>query len=132
MARENRPVLGTVECSGCGGVATVHQTARGAGRYLYTRCPDCGADQRTGAKVQSAWWRGAVWRDGAPDVPPPNLLDEPVVESVVEPVAGDAVADVLLVVSEPDELPEEPSKSGLFWLVGGAVGLVALVLRGGV
>lgn len=128
MARENRPVLGTVECSGCGGVATVHQTARGSGRYLYTRCPECGADQRTGARVQSAWWRSAEWRDGAPDVPPPNLLaDEP----VVEPVAGDAVADVLPVVGEPDELPEEPSKSGLFWLVGGAVGLVALVLRGG-
>lgn len=129
MARENRPVLGTVECSGCGGVATVHQTARGAGRFLYTRCPDCGADQRTGAKVQSAWWRGAEWRDGAPDVPPPNLLP---VDSAVESVVGDPVDDVLPVADDPVSVEEEPSKSGLLWLVGGAVGLVALVLRGGV
>lgn len=131
MAKENRPVLGAISCTGCGGAATVHQTARGAGRYLYTRCNDCGVDQRTGARVQTRLWFGADWREGLkPDVCPPNLIDdgqdgdreEPENEPENEPERAD--------LDEHKE-PDGTSKSGVFWLVGGALGLAALVLRGG-
>lgn len=137
MARENRPVLGSISCTGCGGDATVHQTARGAARFLYTRCADCGADQRTGGRVQTRLWFGTDWREGLqPDVSPPNLIDEspdlvtgkaaqeePKNKPKNEPERADWAAD---------EEAEEPGKAGVFWLVGGALGLVALVLGGGV
>ena len=76
MAKRDNPVLGTIECDGCGGVASVHQTARGNGRFLYTRCGECGCDQRAGAAVQKRLWMNTEWRPDASPIKPPNVPDE--------------------------------------------------------
>ena len=124
MARVNNPVLGTTRCE-CGESATVHRTTRGAGRFLYTRCTDCGTDQRTGAKVQTRLWSCTDWANGQPDVPPPNLLELGEKKLKPEPeTEPETEADF-----EPGE-PKESSVAGaLPWLAGG-LGLLALILRG--
>ena len=126
MAKVNNPALGIIACRDCDGVATVHQTSRGAGRFLYTRCTDCGPDQRTGAKVQTRLWHGTQWEAGQPDIKPPNVVDD---FSEKEPANGlDSSMDF---EPEPDdESSGEPSKAGDWpWLLGG-LGLVALALGG--
>lgn len=131
MSSNKNPTLGTIACSGCGGQADVCQTSRGAGRYLYTRCAECGTDQRTGAKVQTAIWYGADWLNGAPDVMPPNLI----LKDENEPEEPEPVPP-----REPATEPGEASNSGAsegdndngwLWLAGGAIGLIAMIVRGG-
>lgn len=122
MATKNNPVLGYVECQGCGGRCSVHQTTRGAGRFLYTRCGGCGVDQRTGPAVQSRLWWGAVWLDGPPEIRPPGVAEsgpEPEPEPKPEP--------------EPEPLGiEETAGGGWILAIGGAVALVCVsMLRGG-
>ncbi len=123
MAKRNNPVLGEIKCEDCGGAATVHQTARGAGRYLYTRCGECGPDQRTGAAVQTRLWYQTTWRDGAPEAKPPNLREpkqepeEPKTKPVEEPNP------------EPSKPAENQGKTGFWWLLGG-VGAVVAILAG--
>lgn len=76
MADDNKnPVLGTIDCSECGQMATVHQTARGKGKFLYTRCPECKADQRTGKAFQQRLWNETIWRGEKP-VAPSNVDDD--------------------------------------------------------
>ncbi|MFQ3291573.1 MAG: hypothetical protein ACI882_002288 [Reinekea sp.] len=42
MAKVNRGVIGTMHCVFCGGLRTVHETAKGPRKgYLYTRCISC-------------------------------------------------------------------------------------------
>jgi len=54
MAVQNRPVVGYIKCDGCGERATVHQAQRASKKgLLYTRCDNCGCDQRTGKAVQN-------------------------------------------------------------------------------
>lgn len=74
MATENRPALGTIDCGGCGGVATVHKAQRGKGKHIYTRCEQCGTDQRTGAKWQTFLFDQTQWT-GAPPEKPPNYIE---------------------------------------------------------
>jgi|GEM_PF-1948424 len=74
MAVKNNPVLGTIACD-CGQDATVHQTTRGKGRFLYTRCTKCGVDQRTGPSVQKKIWAATTWRDGVEKIKPPGVDD---------------------------------------------------------
>lgn len=57
----NNEVLGTVQCPECGGQASVMQTRRRGG-YLYTKCVQCGLDQRTGKAVQNRIWHGCTWK----------------------------------------------------------------------
>lgn len=91
MAVRNNPVLGTLECGDCQGTATVHRTKRGKGRYFYTRCPNCGPDQRPGKAVQERILAGVVWRDNAAEVDP----------EVADLIAGNA---------EPDWRPGQPAE----------------------
>jgi hypothetical protein len=51
MANE---IVGTLLCKECKEIASVLQTKRGKGTYLYRRC-GCGCDQRTGAAIQKRW-----------------------------------------------------------------------------
>jgi len=78
MALQNNPVLGSIQCPTCNQSATVHKTTRGKGRFLYSRCMECGPDQRTGKAVQRRLWEQTDWRDGMkPESAPPNLeLDD--------------------------------------------------------
>lgn len=137
MATKNNPVLGYIECSGCGDRCSVHQTTRGSGRFLYTRCGSCGVDQRTGAAVQSRLWYGAEWLDGAPSIPPPNLVEPEKSEAEgpellgSEPGAADDPEPEPEPEKEPESEPEpESGSSGLGWLLVAIGGLAAVVLRG--
>lgn len=77
MAVKNNPELGRVKCEACGSDASVHQTQRGKGRFLYTRCGNCGVDQRAGAAVQTRLWNETQWREGLkPEEAPPNLKND--------------------------------------------------------
>ena len=63
MAKVNRGVIGTMHCVYCGGLRTVHETAKGPRKgYLYTRCISCTetrfkciqkGDTQTQADIQS-------------------------------------------------------------------------------
>ena len=99
--------------------------ARRKGAHLYTRCDDCGIDQRTGAAVQNRLFYGADWVDGAPPIPvnagePPgdavaDDLGEPITEAVTEPP------------TEAKPKPNRKKRGGLGWLLAG-LGLIGVVL----
>ncbi|MBY5920409.1 hypothetical protein [Ferrimonas balearica] len=48
------PAIGKLRCNTCDDVAEVRQQCNGE-RLLYTICPNCGMDRRSGAKVQAMW-----------------------------------------------------------------------------
>lgn len=84
MANE---VLGTITCDRCGETASVHQTKRGKGRYLYTNGCDCGCDQTKSAAQQTRLWTKTEWRnplingspvdsEGEAVTVPPNVTTE--------------------------------------------------------
>jgi|GEM_PF-2506555 len=113
MARTANPTLGSVQCD-CGQLADVKQARRGKGRYLYSHCPECGIDQRTGARVQAHLWAATVWRNGLkPSEPPPNVRAQPQTTEQ-EPVqrAAASVDDDFNPKAEPDNEPKQPGKQG--------------------
>ena len=97
-------VLGSIPCD-CGRNADVMQTKR-AGKHLYSRCADCGLDQRTGAKVQTRLWLETEWRNGVKPPRPSNVSEsatKPATETATEkPSSGGAFEDF-----EPDTLAAE-------------------------
>ena len=82
--------LGRIKCN-CGKTASVYQAKR-KGAHLYSRCPDCGLDQRTGARVQNRlYWETDFNGGGKP--PRPEGVSESPPEKVTEtepkkPAAG--------------------------------------------
>lgn len=132
MAVKNNPVLGEVECSGCGGNATVHQTQRGKGRFLYTRCTECGPDQRAGKAVQQRLWNETRWREGQRPEAPPNVNQQGSADDWKPPVKAEKTEEPTesQSVKQP---PAKPKKSGRGLIVLGVVGLmiggVALALK---
>ncbi|MFC6631669.1 hypothetical protein [Microbulbifer taiwanensis] len=66
-------ILGYMPCpeTGCSQQAAVMQAKR-KGAHLYTRCPDCGIDQRTGKARQLNIWRATTWKVDPP-TPPANI-----------------------------------------------------------
>lgn len=133
MSTQNNPVLGYTKCE-AGGRATVHQTKRGKGRFLYTRCDCCGVDQRTGATVQTRLYRETEWLGEVPEAPP-NLLttekqpeNEPKSQPNVVPVEPDFEPK-----KEPESQPkQEPKGLGLVALIGGCLGVLGLIMSKGV
>lgn len=131
MATQNNDVIGYIKCE-AGSRATVHQTKRGKGRFLYTRCDCCGCDQRNGAAVQTRIFNNAEWLNGAPE-PPPNLIA--LVPPVVQPEepSNDAVVEEK---TEPDFEPEnkpvepvdEPKPFVLLSVVGLLLGGIAIAI----
>lgn len=93
-ATDNRPVVGTMQCSECGTVASLYQAKRGKVKgLLYKRC-GCGCDQRTGEAIQNQWKAAMTPRPGfeelktaapEPKPEPKPEPNEPKPEAVVEP-----------------------------------------------
>tara|TARA_R110001599_G_scaffold287356_2_gene489899 strand:+ start:1403 stop:1846 length:444 start_codon:yes stop_codon:yes gene_type:complete len=147
MAKVDNPVLGTIDCPDCGGVASVKQVRRGKGRFLYSNCGSCGTDQRNGLKVQERLFFGTSWREGVDVIKPPciaHLEKEPLgsSESVVQPneVSVDAglVEKVIEQEIEPKPVKKQPSeqptnnrKGGLFMglLLALSLGAAAVVIK---
>lgn len=128
MAVKNNPVLGVVACD-CGESATVHQTTRGKGRFLYTRCPKCGVDQRTGPAVQKKLWANTVWRDGVEKVKPPGVddADDWKPPAMAEPLkaAPESVKQEPVKKQKPKAAPESSAAAGAVLGLGLLAGALA-------
>jgi len=140
MATQNRPVIGYIKCSEpkCGERTTVHQSARGKGRYLYTRCPECGCDQRTGKAFQTRLYYGMerivddveIKRpSNVPEEKPENLESSKVVAVSEQPKPEPEQPE-----TEPKPEPKkEPTGSPLaaFAILGVGCGLLLKVITAG-
>jgi hypothetical protein len=122
MTVKNNPVLGTIVCGGCNGQATVHAAKRGRGCFLYTRCTECGVDQRTGAQVQTAIFKAVEWRADVEPVRPPNLIE---VGTGSEKTEEAKAADW---VPEPEDNKNEESTGGGLWFVALGLGVLGAVV----
>lgn len=127
MTVKNNPVLGRVSCQGCGGECTVHQTTRGKGQYLYTRCDKCGVDQRTGAAVQTRLWNETQWNDGVEKKKPANAQEAdwtPEPKKAVE--QPKAATEKTTETTEKKNTAKSGSKSGVAMVVA-VLGVVTVV-----
>lgn len=88
--KKDAKVLGRAECS-CGKTMAVLQNVRW---YLYTNCPECGCDQRNGAKHQTDLWNRTKWIDGEPENRPINYIE-----------SGGETPE-----KQPEPKPDEPEK----------------------
>ena len=137
--KKDAVVLGHADCPTCDKKMAVLQNTRG---YLYSRCDDCGADQRNGKAVQTRLWRNTNWI-GEPPTKPRNVPDD-VPESTGDVPEKEPVQSVQKPVHEPEqtpigdalegewqpaeEVPEKESGGGAFWVVGAVVvGLMGAV-----
>lgn len=115
-AKHNAQQVGLIRCDGCGGEAAVYQASSS---FLYTRCGECGCDQRNGKRVQTVrWWTFEPFPDA--QVTRPKNVDE----DRPEWLAGEGQEKIT-----QSGKPETPAKKGapwgLFALVGvGVFGLV--------
>ncbi len=69
MTHENS--VGSMQCD-CGEIMDVRQSKK-RGHYLYTCCPSCGLDQRTGAPVQNLIYHTARFTGDV--IKPANVTD---------------------------------------------------------
>lgn len=124
----SNPVLGTVECSGCGGQATIKQTKR-RGNYLYSQCVECGIDQRTGKQVQNTLWHGADWKSGIDKMQhrPANVTEDWLAAKEDERLVGDWEPEEE--EQEPVSVPVKSGSSRAILVVGFLVVGVSTILR---
>lgn len=93
MPRKANPVqVGRMDCVGCGSRIPVYINARG---YFYTKCMECGTDQRNGKTVQTHIYLNTDWT-GDPPAPPRN----------VDPDAAHRVPEPETPAPEPETVPE--------------------------
>jgi len=86
---------------------------------LYSRCPNCKTDQRTGPEVQAYKWHNTVWLNGEPEQRPRNVPEKQGGDSVHEP-------------DEPEKTTEKQSdkkKEGIGLLLV-PIGILAAVIIG--
>lgn len=100
-ALKDPSVVGKMVCGACGDIMEVRQKKVGK-KLLYTCCPNCKTDQRTGAKIQ------AFWRDNmvAPDqeiTATPSQKPQPTKDKTD---LGEWVPEVL-----PPENQDEPAET---------------------
>lgn len=124
----SNPILGTVECSGCGGQATVKQTKR-RGNYLYSQCIECGIDQRTGKQVQNTLWHGADWKSGIDKMQhrPANVTEDWLAAKEGERLVGDWEPEEE--EQEPVNVPVKSGSSRALLVVGFLVVGITTILR---
>lgn len=110
--------LGRIACD-CGKVASVYQAKR-KGAHLYSRCPNCGLDQRTGKRVQEKLYWLTDWNEGRkPPMPEgvtetkPDWLTEKKTEPQPKKPAATEQDYVPDSVSETEQLTEKQPKTGL-------------------
>lgn len=113
-------VLGYAPC-GCGKKKQVMQAKR-KGDHLYSRCDDCGLDQRTGARVQQKLWDSAEWID-EPPTPPENVditvkVDR---EKVAKPSSDKVLEDFDLTVNLTESKPKTKAKGRILPMLGSAL-----------
>lgn len=124
MAKVNRETIGTMPCEHCGGVRTIHETAKGAREgLLYTRCPSCPERhhkciQKVGVAYQAEIKSKATWREGfeqygAPVEPTPLKPETP-----ETPGAAKGVGDLDTPATPEQPQKPKPKRSGAGVIVG--------------
>ena len=114
--KKDAVVLGRCPCETCGASMAILQNVRG---NLYSRCPNCKTDQRTGPEVQAYKWHNTVWLNGEPEQRPRNVPEKQGGDSVHEP-------------DEPEKTTEKQSdkkKAGIGLLLV-PIGILAAVIIG--
>ena len=131
MAKIDREAIGTMPCSHCGGVRSIHETGKGTRKgMLYTRCPTCTERkhkciQKVDSVYQAEIRANATWREGFERYGEPLEPVAPVGEPQ-EPQKKPKVA----ANADPETDPKPtPNRSGLGALMAGAAGL-SLILFG--
>jgi hypothetical protein len=146
-AKKDAVELGRMKCyrPECDQTVSVYQNTAD---YLYTRCPECKADQRRGVKAQVYFWQHMEPLPGAVIVRPPNVPesagdigcalrgDPPaaIVERKKPDSSQGAEPEVAVPeVTQPDQKSEKPKRGGL-WALALIIGLgtagAAAALRG--
>lgn len=126
MKKANPEIVGKLPCGTCGDVMEVRQRSNGK-KLLYTYCPNCKMDQRSGAAIQEFWRANMV----APDAEITTLKPEPAKPSPASvPATVDDAGDGLGEWVPPEELDPSreqlpPDETG-----GGTGGKAALFLGG--
>jgi len=119
------PVIGTVNCfsPGCEETASVHQIATGSREgELYTRCPECKANQSTGRPFQKYLVENADFREG---------YEHLSVKPEVKETEPDEIVETERTETETDEVDQVTEKSGSGLLGAGLLvigGLLAVIV----
>lgn len=119
--------LGRIKCE-CGATASVFQAKR-KGAHLYTRCPSCGLDQRTGAAVQSRLYWLTDWNGGIKPTKPQGVGDAPTEAQPKKPTDKQpkAVADFdPSTETESVKATEKPTESEPKGNLKAVVGLIVI------
>lgn len=133
----NPDLVGCLDC-GCGSEMPVYQASSS---YLYTRCPQCGVDQRNGPRVQAERWftmrriEGAGTRPkNVPEQVPDWLRPGPQAVQTGEQEVEPATAEPKVEEPKGESAGEGDADSGgggLFWLLLAGVGIgVGAIARG--
>lgn len=94
MPRLPNPVqVGRMACPGCDSRIPVYINKRG---YFYTKCAECGTDQRNGKAIQTHIYLSTDWMGETP--PPPRCVDP--ADLVQEPESTEPEP-----APEPENLP---------------------------
>jgi predicted nucleic acid-binding Zn-ribbon protein len=130
-AKPNATPVGRLECSGCGDSIPVFQAVNS---YLYTKCPQCGVDQRYGARIQAQRWFGMVPIDGAQVTRPVNVPETApdwISPKVVEPKVEEEQQTVDAEEAAAADGEADQGGGGLFWLLVAGFGIgVGAVVKG--
>ena len=115
MPRKPNPhLVGRTDCGGCGARIPVYLNARG---YLYTKCVECGVDQRNGPTIQTHLYYATEWTGEPParprglpeQAPASHRADEPEPEPEPAPVPTGEEPE-----SEPKPTPTSRAGARLF------------------
>lgn len=106
--KSNNPDLGVIECDGCDAFAVIRRRANGK-RLLYEHCPNCGMNQKSGAKLQAKWARAIAKEGGGQSPEIPSFKSEPVhkIESIE---TGEWLPEEL--IKEMERIQNETAKKG--------------------
>ncbi|MBB1322127.1 hypothetical protein [Shewanella sp. SR43-8] len=126
MKKTNPDIVGKMRCDTCSSEMEVRQRSNGK-KLLYTYCPKCKMDQRSGEAIQAFWRQNMV----APDAELAALVPEPA-PTKPNPTETNTKADTENQLADwvppenlqPDQEQDETKSSKLGWWIGGGVCLV--------
>ncbi|GGI85888.1 hypothetical protein [Shewanella gelidii] len=124
MKKAEPTIVGEISCGVCNAVAEVRQRSTGK-KLLYTYCPNCKADQRTGKQIQ-AFWAENMQSVGTIGTRQPEPAPEPITENAPETDTGDDIPEWEPEQPKAEEKPEDSDSRGSGWVVGGLIAAVLL------
>jgi hypothetical protein len=83
--RKPKEILGTMNCTFCGEVATIKRGAKNYGAKLYYHCPSCGVNPSKSASAQLILEEALNGGQPMPEEKEPEITEEPTPEPIPEP-----------------------------------------------